>query len=185
MFYNKNELTKLSIKKFGTNVKIDKNALLHNPELLEIGNNSRIDANVILSGRVVIGNNVHIAANSFINGGKLGLFISDFSGFAYGVYAFTSTDDYSGATLTGPTIPSKYKKTFESPIIIEKHVIVGTRTVIFPGVKLSVGSSIGACSLVTKTTLPWKIYFGIPARPIGDRKKNILELEKAYLLNEK
>jgi galactoside O-acetyltransferase len=181
MFYKENELVKLNIKKIGRKVKLDSSVILHNPELIEIGDFSRIDANVILSGKIVIGNNVHIAVNSFLNGGEKGIFLEDFSGLAYGVYVFTSSDDYSGESLTNPTIPIKFKKTTEKLIVIQKHVIVGTKSIIFPGVILSEGCAIGAMSLVNKSTDPWKIYFGIPARQIGERKKTLLELEKQYL----
>ena len=33
----------------------------------------------------------------------------------------------------------------------------------------------------TKSTDPWGIYVGIPAKRIKDRKKDILELEKKFL----
>ncbi len=181
MYYNKLELDNLGLASIGSNVLIDKTVLIHNPNLVSISNNSRIDAYVILSGKITICKNVHIAAFSFLNGGKLGITVSDFSGFAYGVYAFTSSDDYSGSTLTGPTIPTKFKKTNEKEIIIEKHCIIGARSMIFPGVKLSLGTAIGAMSLVTRSTLPWKIYFGIPAKEIKDRSRDLLLLETEFL----
>jgi len=82
--------------------------------------------------------------------------LDDFSGLAYGVKAFTCSDD-----LTNPTIPEKYKK---ASVYISKHCIIGTDSVIFPGVKLAEGTAIGAMTLVTKSTEPWSVYFGIPAK---------------------
>jgi galactoside O-acetyltransferase len=66
-------------------------------------------------------------------------------------------------------------------VVIKNHVIVGTRSIVFPGVTLAEGTSIGAMSLVVKNTSPWKIYFGVPAVIISDRKKKVLELETNYL----
>jgi galactoside O-acetyltransferase len=43
--------------------------------------------------------------------------------------------------------------------------------VIHPGVTLAEGCVVGSYSLVTKSTDPWAIYFGIAARPIKIREK--------------
>ena len=77
---------------------------------------------------------------------------------------------------------AKYKKEIFRPVTLGKHVIVGANSTILPGVSISEGCSVGAMSLVNKSTDPWGIYFGIPARRIKDRKKNILELEKSFLI---
>lgn len=46
---------------------------------------------------------------------------------------------------------------------------------------LEEGCSVGAMSLVTRSTEPWKIYSGIPAKQIKDRRKDLLVYEKKYL----
>jgi acetyltransferase-like isoleucine patch superfamily enzyme len=56
--------------------------------------------------------------------------------------------------------------------------------VILPGVTLEEGASIGAMSLVTKSTDPWSVYFGIPAKRLKSRKRELLALEQAYLQEE-
>ncbi len=58
---------------------------------------------------------------------------------------------------------------------------MGTNSIILPGVCMSEGSSLGAMSMLTKSTEPWSIYFGIPAKKIKNRKKNLLEMEAKYL----
>jgi galactoside O-acetyltransferase len=113
-------------------------------------------------------------------GGDEGIRLDDFSGLAYYSNIFTRSDDYSGKTMTNPTIPDKYKNIKKAPIYIGKHSIVGTNSTVFPGVEIAEGCSIGAYSLVTKSTKPWKVYFGIPAKPIKERKKDLLELEREY-----
>jgi acetyltransferase-like isoleucine patch superfamily enzyme len=40
---------------------------------------------------------------------------------------------------------------------------------------------VGAMSMVTKSTEPWSVYFGIPAKKLKSRKKDLLVLEQEYL----
>ncbi|SHJ72382.1 galactoside O-acetyltransferase [Dethiosulfatibacter aminovorans DSM 17477] len=180
-FYTRKELEELGFKYIGKNVKISNRASIYNHELISIGDNSRIDDFCVLSGKITIGKNVHIAVYCNMAGGEKGIVMEDFSGLAYGVNVFTQSDDYTGLTLTNPTIPDKYKKETKKPIFINKHVIIGAGSMIFPGVTIEEGCSVGAMSMVTKNTKPWKIYSGIPARPINDRKKDMLDLERQYL----
>ena len=53
-----------------------------------------------------------------------------------------------------------------------------------PGVTLGEGTSIYAMSLVTKSTESWSIYFGIPAKRLKSRKRDLLVLEQDYLSEE-
>jgi acetyltransferase-like isoleucine patch superfamily enzyme len=52
---------------------------------------------------------------------------------------------------------------------------------VFPGVDIAEGCSIGAMALVNKSTQPWGIYVGNPAKRIKERKKDMLELENEFL----
>ena len=54
---------------------------------------------------------------------------------------------------------------------------------VFPGVTVAEGCSVGAMSLVTKDTQPWGVYVGIPARRLKERKKDLLQFEKEFLAN--
>ena len=58
-----------------------------------------------------------------------------------------------------------------------KHVIIGSGTIILPGVTIGDGTAIGSLSLVKKNVEENIIASGIPAKKIGDRKLNIYELE--------
>lgn len=181
-FISQCELEKIGFKKLGKNVKISDKASLYDVEKIEIGDNSRIDDFCVVSGNVKIGRNVHITIFCNIAGGEPGITISDFSTLAYGCHVFSQSDDYSGESMTNSTVPKKYKLEKFEPVFIGKNVIVGARSVILPGCNIADGCSIGAMTLVTKPTLPWGIYFGVPARRIKERKKNLLELERQYLL---
>lgn len=64
---------------------------------------------------------------------------------------------------------------------VGRHCIVGTNLLVFPGVTLAEGCSVGAMSMVTKSTEPWSVYFGAPARKLKARRKDLLALEQEYL----
>lgn len=180
-FYTKDELESLNFKFIGRNVKVSDKASIYNHDCISIDDNSRIDDFCVLSGNITIGKNVHIAVFCNLAGGEKGIIMEDFSGLAYSVNAFTQSDDYTGLTLTNPTIPDEFKLEKKAAITIKKHVIVGAGSMIFPGVELAEGCSVGAMSMVTKSTEEWKVYSGIPAKPFKDRKKDMLILEQEYL----
>jgi acetyltransferase-like isoleucine patch superfamily enzyme len=183
-YLTEEQLLKIPFKFVGENVKISDKASIYNPELIEIHDNSRIDDFCVISGRVFIGKHVHIAVFCNVAGGTEGIMINDFSGLAYGCHVFTQSDDYTGMSLTGPTIPGKYKSETKRGIQIQKHCIVGTCSIIFPGANLAEGTAVGAASVVKKPTQGWSIYVGNPARKVSLRSKKALELEIQFL-NEK
>lgn len=183
-FLTEEQLQAYGFRKLGKNIKISDKAAIYNADQIEIGDHSRIDDFCVLSGRISIGRNVHIAIYCNVAGGTEGIVFEDFSGLAYGCHVITQTDDYGGRTLTNPTVPAKYKKEVKKAVHIGRHCIVGTHSLIFPGVTLQEGTSVGAMSMVTKTTEPWTVYFGIPAKKLKSRKQDLLVLEQQYLAEE-
>lgn len=178
-FYSAQELQELGLKKYGRNVLISRNAVLYAPELLEIGDNVRIDDFTTISGRVVLGDYIHIAQFCGLYGGTEGIYMDDFSGLSSRVVIYAVSNDYSGESLTNPTVPEKYKKTDKNMAVhLGKHVIVGTTSVILPGVTIGEGSSVGAMSMCSKDLEPFGVYAGSPARKIKERSRKLLELEK-------
>ena len=179
-YLSQNELQNIGFKSLGKNVKISTQAKIYDPKKIVIGDNSRIDDFCVISGSIHIGQFVHITPMCLLAGGSPGIVLSDFCTLAYGVKIFSQSDDYSGMTLTNSNIPKKYKNEKFEPIFLGKHVIVGTNAVVFPGVRIAEGCSIGAMALVTKSTAPWGIYVGSPAYRKKDRKTNLLTLEKVF-----
>jgi acetyltransferase-like isoleucine patch superfamily enzyme len=179
-FLNEREIKDINFARVGTNVLISSNASIYNPELIEIGDNSRIDDFCSISGKVSIGKNVHLASYVMVNGGTEGVTFGDYSGASFGCKIFSSSDDYSGKFLTNPTIPEEFKSVTKAPIKISKHAVIGTNSVIFPGVIIEEGCAIGAMTLVNKSTKPWGIYMGIPARRIRDRSQDLIRLELQF-----
>jgi acetyltransferase-like isoleucine patch superfamily enzyme len=175
------QLYKIGFNSIGENVKISDKAAIYNAEMISIGDNSRIDDFCVISGKIEIGRNVHITPQCLIAGGKKGVFLDDFTTFAYGVKIFSQSDDYSGITMTNSTIPKKYKNEFIGIVKVKKYSIIGASSIIMPGVEVAEGTAVGAMSLVLKNTTPWSIYAGVPAKKIKDRKKQLLDLLQDYL----
>ena len=180
-FLTREQLVKAGFKSIGRDVLVSDKASIYNHSEIEIGDNSRIDDFCVISGKVTIGRNVHIAVFCNVAGGGSGIVFEDFAGLAYGCHVFSQSDDYSGRSLTNPTVPDKYKNETKREVRIGRHSIVGTSSIILPGVTLAEGTSVGAMSMVTKSTEPWSIYFGIPAKKIKDRKRDLVAYEKSYL----
>ncbi len=183
-YYSSDQLIGIGFKAVGENVRIAKNCTIIGLENIEIGSNVRIDGycSIIASGSgfVKIGSFVHIAGYCGIYA-RNGVVLEDFSGLSSGVKIYTGTDDYSGRTLTNPTVPAKYTGVTFGRVTLRRHVIVGAGTVILPRVTANEGASVGALSLVTKDLEPWSIYSGTPARKLRDRSKDLLELEQKLL----
>lgn len=183
-FFDKKEIDALGFKSVGDNVMLSRKASIYGASNIEIGNNVRIDDFCILSGKITLKSNIHIAAYSALYGSDVGIYIENFANISSRVCIYAISDDYTGETMTNPTIPDKYKNLEKAPVTIGNHVIVGTGSTILPGVDLKIGTAVGAMSLVKKSTEPWKIYAGIPAKPIKERTRNLLELERCYLEDE-
>lgn len=178
------QLQALGFKKLGRNVKISDKTSIYDCCKIEIGDNSRIDDFCILSGNIKIGKYCHITPMCLIAGGEPGIDIADFCTLAYGVKVFSQSDDYSGESMVNSLIPKKYKNEYFSSVKLNKYVIVGAGAVIFPGVDLGEGCSIGSMSLVLKSTQPWGIYAGIPAKRIKERSQKLLVLVNKFVSEE-
>lgn len=142
--------------------------------------NVRIDDFCVLSageGGIVLGDYIHIAVySSLIGAGKISL--ADFCNISSRVAIYSSSDDYSGEWMTNPMVPSRFTNVAKADVQLGKHVIVGSGTVVLPGVCIEDGVSVGALSLVNKRCDAFGIYAGVPARRIKERSQNLLDLER-------
>jgi acetyltransferase-like isoleucine patch superfamily enzyme len=179
-YYSEVELANMGFKSLGRNVKISDKASIYDHASISIGDNSRIDDFCLLSGKIEIGRYVHITPYCNIAGGTPGVFIGDYSTLAYGVHVFSQSSDYSGETMTNSTLPLEYRAEIKRAVHIEQHVIIGAGAYVLPGVTIAEGGSIGAMSLVDKSTEAWYIYFGVPARQQKPKSKNVLTLVEQF-----
>lgn len=179
-FLKRYEIKKIGFKKVGTKVKISKFAHFYNPHDIVIGNNVRIDDFCILSGKIHIGDNVHVAAYSALYGGESGIIINNYVNISSRVSIYAINDDYSGKSLSIPVIPNKYKTVNTSPVLIKDFVIIGSSSIVLPGIILEEGSAFGCFSLIKENTQPWYIYAGIPIKKGKKRSKQLISLSRKY-----
>lgn len=180
-FYSLDELHNIGFKSIGKDVSISRKASIYGAENICIGSNVRIDDFCVLSGKITVGDYVHIAAYSALFAGNAGIELKDFSNISSRVCIYAVSDDYSGETMTNPMIPEKYKNVTEQKVVLEKHTIIGSGTTILPGVSICEGTAVGAMSMIKESTQPWGIYAGIPAKLIKERKRELLKLERSFL----
>lgn len=182
-YWNSDDLRAFGFKSVGENCRIATNCSVHGVENMTLGDNVRIDGFctiVAVRGSVTLGSYIHIGGYCHLSAAA-DFVMEDFSGLSQGSRVYTATDDYSGNGMTNPMVPEEYTNTKIAPVRLGKHVIIGSGTVILPGCDVGEGSSVGALSLVTKTLPEWGVYAGTPARRVGGRSRNLLDLEKQFL----
>jgi len=178
-YYSQDELLQLGFAHVGEDVRVSRNVSIYNPGGIALGNHVRIDDFCVLSagkGGIEIGDYVHIAVYCLLIGAGQ-IRIADFAGLSSRVSVYSSNDDYSGAHLTNPTVPERFTNVTHADVAIDRHDIIGSGSVILPGVVIEEGVSVGALSLVKKRCESFGTYFGSPARRVGRRKMGLLELE--------
>jgi galactoside O-acetyltransferase len=184
-YLNRSNLVDLGFHHLGENVLISTRASIYNPELISIGDYSRIDDFCVLAGNITIGRNVHVTVFCNIEGGRAGVTLNDFVTLAYGCHIIAQTDDYSGSTMTNSTVPAHLKNESSVPTGVGRFAILGTNSVVLPGAQIAEGVASGAGTIFTKPTEPWTVYVGSPARPIKPRQRGLLDLAEQYLQPER
>ncbi len=183
---SRESLEQMGFSSIGNNVRLSDRASFYNPARISLGNNVRIDDFCVISagsGGISIGNHIHIAVfSSLIGAGKITL--CDFCNISSRVSIYSSNDDYSGSAMTNPVVPTQYTNVTHADVFLNKHVIIGCGSIILPGVTLGEGASIGAQSLVKGDCEAFCVYAGNPLRKIRARKRDLLELEKAFYLEQ-
>jgi acetyltransferase-like isoleucine patch superfamily enzyme len=177
------EMQRMGFASLGENIQISNRASIYGASRISLGNNVRIDDFCILSagvGGIRIGEHVHIAVYSSLIGSGM-ITLSDFCNLSSRVSVYSSNDDYSGTMMTNPTVPEEYTGVSSADVFLAKHVIVGSGSVILPGVTLAEGVAVGALSLVNTSCAAFGIYAGVPAMRVKERRNDLLELERQFL----
>lgn len=170
--------------KVGKNVTISPKVSIYGGDAIEIGDNVRIDDFCVLSGGsgLRIGSHIHIAVGACFFAGS-GIELADFCQVAAYCLLLSESDDFSGRSLIGPQIPMEYKPGYKRgrPIVLDRHVTLGAKCTVLPGVTMREGSIAGAHSLISADCDPWTLYAGTPARRIRERSRDMLALEEEFL----
>jgi len=111
---------------------------------------------------------VRIGAHSVVNrdvllDGRMGLIIGDNVSISEGVAIFTLEHD--------PNSPDFASR--GAPVHIADRVFIGARAIILPGITIGEGAVVAAGAVVTHDVLPYTIVGGVPARPIGERRRDL------------
>jgi len=182
-YLNKKQLKKIGFKKIGKNCKISR--LIRGYSLkCEIGDNVRIDDDVVLKGRITIKSNVHIARGCTLSGGDKGIFMDNFSTLSNFCQIFTKSDDYFQPCISGGTLNQVNQKKFSiihsKKISIGKVVIVGAFSILLPGAKINDFSSIGAFSLLKNNIKSGFFFSNFENENKKLKKRNLSKIKKIY-----
>jgi galactoside O-acetyltransferase len=181
------QILDLGFSHVGKNAMLSDKASYYNCQNIRVGDNVRIDDFCVLSagqGGIEIGNYVHIAVYCSIMGREKIQFC-DFSGLSSRVSVYSSSDDYSGAAMTNPTIPPEFTNVEHAEVKLGRHVIVGATSVILPGTNLEEGVAVGALSLIKGEYHAFGIYTGSPAKKISERRRDLLDVEKRLMIQNR
>jgi acetyltransferase-like isoleucine patch superfamily enzyme len=172
-----------TVASVGKDVFVDSWVNITRPHLVSIGSHTAIDWGFHCTVAATIGDYVHIGPFVTAIGGAEGrLTLGHFAAVAAGVRLICGGDEHAGYGLVGPTIPERFQdRLILAPITLEPMASVLTNAVIMPGVTVSIGSVVGAGSIVTKTTRPWTMYLGSPARPVKERPRERMLAHAAEL----
>mgnify|MGYP003146236108 FL=1 len=175
-----NEEIKKQLGSCGENVFIGNHVVITNPAAVFLGNNVRIDPFTLITATLKTGDNVQICAGAVLGGGiQSKITLGDWTFVGYGSKLFCGSEDYSGDH--GPV--NEFwgsNKIYRGDITFSDYAGIASDVVVFPGVTLPLGCTVGAQSLVhTKAVLKeWSVFLGNPLQFHKSRNKNNI-LEKA------
>jgi acetyltransferase-like isoleucine patch superfamily enzyme len=171
----KYDLTRLAA--VGQDVFISANVEIRRPHLLRLGSHLAIDSGFYCTTGAQLGDYIHIGPYVTIIGGEPArLEMAGFNTIGAGSRILCASDEFLGNGLVGMAPPEFRDVVRVEPVVFERFASLGTNVVVHPGVTLAEGSVVGSCSLVTRSTRPWTIYRGIPARPWKKRpRKKMIE----------
>ena len=182
IFFDLNEL-----KYCGKNVIIGKTVRIRYPHLVTIADNCIIDDFTYISTALELQGFNHISAGCKIIGGSSSKFImKPYSTLSPNVVIAAGSDDYLSGIAT-PLVDFEFKGNVEyGTVVLGRHSIIVSSSVILPNGNIKDGASVGALSLVIKDLEEWGLYVGVPVKKIKERKKElILQLEKDFKLKNK
>jgi len=142
-------LVRKLLSECGTGVVVKDRCYFGNGKNLHVGSYSQLGQNCRLQGQVVLGNHVMMGPDVVIMG---------------------ITHDVSriDIPMNTPDLP-----TIEKPVKVGNDVWLGTRVILMPGVEIGDHSIVGAGAVVTKSFPAYSIIAGVPAKIIGTRRSEL------------
>jgi len=167
----------------GRNARVGQCVRVRRPELVRIGAFTIIDDFTYISGGFEIGRFGHIAPNVSLVGARGTIRAGDFVGVAAGSCVYASSSDYSEVSLDLPGVPPEFQfgGTTED-VVLGDHVLLGSHTVVLPGVVLPEGVATAAHTVLRKRQYqPWTLYGGLDSKPLVRRAHGRLDETVARL----
>lgn len=167
---------KKQFKYCGSNVYIGDYCKFLNPEQIILHDNVRIDPYCLVSTALEVGPYTQIMAGAKLIGGKSQkITLKDWTFIGYNSLLICASESYNGP---GPVNEFWFEgnKIYRGDIVLNSYSGIASNCVIFPGIVLPEGCTIGASSLVyTKDELkPWSIFLGNPLRFHKERDKETI-----------
>lgn len=128
----------------GSRSSIHRGCRLYRPSHVRVGAHTVINRDVVLDGR-------------------MDLTIGDNVSISEGVAIFTLEHDPDSVDFASRG----------ASVLIADRVYIGARAIILPGVTVGVGAVVAAGAVVTRDVPEYAIVAGVPARPIGDRRRDL------------
>jgi acetyltransferase-like isoleucine patch superfamily enzyme len=156
----------------GANVKVFQWALVLKPEVIEIGDGTRIDDYTRLEGGIGlrIGRFVHIASfASILGGGRAEM--GDCSGLAQGARVITGAGHPCEEWFPMRMVEGDPYFRARGRCVLGAYSFVAANGVVLPNVNLGEGAVVAAGAVATRDVPPWTIVAGVPAKVVGKRKR--------------
>ena len=151
-------------------VKLAERVIVHHPDLVnlygcEIGADSIIGTFVEIQKGALIGSNCKVSSHSFI---CEGVTIEDGVFIGHGVMFI---NDIRPRAVTESGDPQTEKDWHLEKILVRTRASIGSHATIMGGITVGKGALIGAGAVVTKDVPDFAIVVGVPARVVGDTRK--------------
>jgi len=171
-----NEEIKKELKYCGTDVYIGDYVIFTNPQNVILHSRVRIDPFCLITTALIVGSSSHICSHAILGGGdQQKIILEGWNFIGYGSKLFTASEDYSGEHGAVCEFWGN-NKIYRGDIIFSRFSGIASDVIVFPGIELPEGCTIGAKSFVyTKDNnilIPWSVWFGNPLRFHKSRNKN-------------
>lgn len=171
------------LKKCGKDVIIYPMAKITHPDMVSIGDYSRICDFCLLhpaGGGLKIGRYCDFEPYAQIWGAG-NLQIGDFVDVGPGAIIMSQGYEYRTCGIMVGTVEQQHEKTIFTDLTIGDHVYIGAHVTILHTVhNIGEGALIGAGAVVNRDLDPWGVYVGTPCKKIGERPRTAIEQVMEY-----
>lgn len=153
------------------NVRLGADVAIHHPQLVNlygcsVGAGSRVGAFVEIQKNASVGERCKISSHTFICEGVTiedEVFVGHGVMFINDIHPRATTDDGGAQSEADWAVV---------PTLVKQRASIGSNATIMGGVTIGASALVGAGAVVTKDVADFAIVAGVPARVVGDTRKN-------------